>query len=163
MPVWCVARPTAAPCGHFAALPLVRSTFGLRGYPPLRFGAFPHSALAVKQAHDALNQLPCGLRPRNDRGGLAAVVVDGGAMGVPRSVVAFATKRPPVVAVGRHWWCVEGLFSCAEEGRERCGRFVPFSFGASLRLPYFRFAPIARHSTDSPRMTEATRASPPIQ
>ena len=62
MPVWCVARPTAAPCGHFAALPLVRSTFGLRGYPPLRFGAFPHSALAVKQAHDALNQSPCGIR-----------------------------------------------------------------------------------------------------
>ena len=27
----------AAPCGHFATL--VRSTFGLRGYPPLRFGA----------------------------------------------------------------------------------------------------------------------------
>ena len=62
MPVWCVARPTAAPCGHFAALPLVRSTFGLRGYPPLRFGAFPHSALAVKQAHDALNQSLCGFR-----------------------------------------------------------------------------------------------------
>ena len=62
MPVWCVARPTAAPCGHFAALPLVRSTFGLRGYPPLRFGAFPHFALAVKQAHDALNQSPCGIR-----------------------------------------------------------------------------------------------------
>ena len=35
MPVWCVARPTAAPCGHFAALPLVRSTFGLRGFPPI--------------------------------------------------------------------------------------------------------------------------------
>ena len=33
----------------------------------------------------------------------------------------------------RHWRCVEGLFCCAEEGRERCGRFVPFSFGASLR------------------------------
>ena len=62
MPVWCVARPTAAPCGHFAALPLVRSTLGLRGYPPLRFGAFPHSALAVKQAHDALNQSLCGIR-----------------------------------------------------------------------------------------------------
>ena len=62
MPVWCVARPAAAPCGHFAALPLVRSTFGLRGYPPLRFGAFPHSALAVKQAHDALNQSLCGIR-----------------------------------------------------------------------------------------------------
>ena len=27
----------AAPCGHFATL--VRSTFGLRGYPSLRFGA----------------------------------------------------------------------------------------------------------------------------
>ena len=27
----------AAPCGHFASL--VRSTFGLRGSPPLRFGA----------------------------------------------------------------------------------------------------------------------------
>ena len=28
---------SAAPCGHFASL--VRSTFGLRGFPPLRFGA----------------------------------------------------------------------------------------------------------------------------
>ena len=28
---------SAAPCGHFASL--VRSTFGLRGFPPLRYGA----------------------------------------------------------------------------------------------------------------------------
>ena len=77
MPVWCVAHSTATPCGHFAALPLVRSTFGLRGYPPLRFGAFPHSALAVKQAHDAHNQSPCGLRPRYARPWFRAVVVGG--------------------------------------------------------------------------------------
>ena len=52
-------------------------------------------------------------------------------------VVAFATKRPPVVAVGRHWWCVEGLFSCAARlGRvaRRVGCPILFGGGAS-RLP----------------------------
>ena len=96
MPVWCVARPTAAPCGHFAALPLVRSTFGLRGFPPLRFGAFPQSALAVKQAHDALNQSLCGIRrdtPARGFGRSSLVVCR---RGVLCSVVAFATIRDPL-------------------------------------------------------------------
>ena len=31
------SQPRSAPCGHFASL--VRSTFGLRGYPQLRFGS----------------------------------------------------------------------------------------------------------------------------
>ena len=63
MPVWCVAHPTAAPCGHFAALPLVRS-------PATRSARLPSASLrrispfcvSGKQAHDALNQSPCGFR-----------------------------------------------------------------------------------------------------
>ena len=60
----------AAPCGHFAALPLVRSTFGLRGFPPNRrvaahlrrisgYGYSRLTARIVPRDGDA-----CGTRPR---------------------------------------------------------------------------------------------------
>ena len=49
-------------------------------------------------------------------------------------------------------------------GRSRsvvCSSCRRCAVGASLRLPYFRFAPITRFPTDSPRMTGATRSAKP--
>ena len=48
----------AAPCGHFAALPLVRSTFGLRGFPD--FGALRLICGASSPSYRGKNPPGCG-------------------------------------------------------------------------------------------------------
>ena len=99
--VVCASRGLrAAPCGHFAALPLVRSTFGLRGFPPNRrfaphlrrifgFGYSRLTARIVPRDGDA-----CGTRPRTTTGrGAARSVVVGAAVSILRDIsryVAFA-------------------------------------------------------------------------
>ena len=85
-PAW--SAPRAAPCGHFAALPLVRSTFGLRGFPPNRrfaphlrrifgFGYSRLTARIVPRDEDA-----CGTRPRTttERGAARSVVAARGGL-----------------------------------------------------------------------------------
>ena len=123
--VVCASRGLrAAPCGHFAALPLVRSTFGLRGFPPNRrfaphlrrifgFGYSRLTARIVPRDGDA-----CGTRPRTttERGAARSVVAARGAA-LCESRLRGKTANPATAAKRGAW----GTWRCVCNAGKPCG------------------------------------------